>query len=220
MGEYMKTIEAINMRNELLGAALVKAFTARHFDARFCRTKEEALKAGLALIPDDDTVGWGGSMTLDELGIKDALRERGTAVFDRDTARSPDEREELIHKCLSAGTFLMSANAISETGCLVNIDGMGNRVAALCWGPRQVIVFAGLNKVGQTLRDAVVRCRTIACPRNVVRLTPDAKTPCAKTGCCGNCQSADSLSSQVVVTRLCKPAGRIKVILIGEDCGL
>jgi L-lactate utilization protein LutB len=214
----MTTKDVIAQRNALLGASLVKALEARHFQAQYCATAAEALKAGLALIPREHTVGWGGSMTVDELGLKKALRERGNKVIDRDTAKTPDERVALMRQALLSDTFLMSTNAISETGCLVNIDGNGNRLAALLYGPSQVLIFTGLNKVARSVEDAVVRARTIAAPLTVARL--GGSTPCVKTGECGNCTGTDSFCSQFVITRLCKPAGRIKVLLIGEDCGL
>ena len=112
----------------------------------------------------------------------------------------------------------MSSNAISEDGQLVNIDGTGNRVAALCFGPRQVIVVAGMNKVAADLDGAVARARHIAAPANAQRFA--GKTPCRVTGQCGNCTSPDCICAQMVITRFCNPAGRIKVVLVGEDLGL
>jgi L-lactate utilization protein LutB len=123
-----------------------------------------------------------------------------------------------MRQALLCDTFLSGSNALSEDGQLVNIDGFGNRVAAMTFGPRQVIVVAGMNKVVKTLDDAVTRARTIAAPLNAQRF-PNLKTPCNETGACANCLSPDSVCSFIVTTRLCKPAGRIKVILIGKDFG-
>ena len=127
---------------------------------------------------------------------------------------------EAVEKALelSCGTFLMSSNAISKDGQLVNIDGMGNRVAAMCYGPRQVLVIAGMNKVLGTLDDAIARARNIAAPANAQRF--GIKTPCGLTGQCGDCTSPDCICSYVVVTRNSMVHERIKVILVGEDLGL
>ncbi|MDR0540381.1 MAG: lactate utilization protein, partial [Spirochaetaceae bacterium] len=152
-------------------------------------------------------------------GLERMVKEKGYAVIDRDSASSPEERAKLQHEALSCGTFLTGANAISEDGQLVNIDGMGNRIAAMIYGPRQVIVIAGMNKVVKTADDAIQRARTVAAPLNAQRFDT-LKTPCAKTGSCADCKSPDSICTYIVTTRLSKPAGRIKVLLIGEDLGL
>jgi len=139
-------------------------------------------------------------------------------VLDRDKASSPEERAEIMRRALACDTFLSGTNAISEDGQLVNIDGNGNRVAAMIYGPKQVIVVVGMNKVAKTYEDAVVRARTISAPLNAQRI-PNLKTPCSENGSCANCQSADTICSFIVTTRFSK-AGRIKVILIGKDLGL
>jgi hypothetical protein len=154
-----------------------------------------------------------------ELGIQERLVKAGNRVIDRDTAKSPAERVELQRAGLMSDTFLMSANGISEDGQLVNIDGNGNRLAALLYGPRQVILAAGMNKVVHSAADAMIRARTIAAPLNGHRLG-NLKTPCTDTGSCFDCKIPDSMCSYLATIRLCKPAGRIKVILIGEDLGL
>ena len=172
----------------------------------------------LELIPKTDSVSWGGVMTVDELGLKQRLAQEGYTLIDRDTAKDPAEKQALMHQALSCGTFLMSSNAISKDGQLVNIDGMGNRVAAMCYGPRQVVVIAGMNKVLGTLDDAIARARNIAAPANAQRF--GLKTPCGLTGQCGDCTSPDCICSYVVVTRYSMVHERIKVILVGEDLGL
>ena len=200
------------------GPQVVKALKKRQMDAYYCSTAAEAVEQVLSLIPAGDVVSWGGVATVDELGIKEQLRQRGQAVIDRDTAQTPEERVAMLHQALGCDTFLMSSNAISEDGQLVNIDGTGNRVAALCFGPRQVIVIVGMNKVAADLDGAIARARHIAAPANAQRF--DGKTPCAANGQCADCTSPDCICSQIVVTRFCKPAGRIKVVLVGEDLGL
>ena len=208
----------MKMHYDKSGPTLVKAMKKRQFDAYYCSTAEEAVEKVLELIPAGDVVSWGGVATVDELGIKDRLRQRNQPVIDRDTAKTPDERMDMLRQALTCDTFLMSSNAISEDGQLVNIDGMGNRVAALCFGPRQVIVVVGMNKVAGDLNSAMARARHIAAPANAQRF--NGKTPCSVNGQCADCASPDCICSQIVVTRFCKVPGRIKVVLVGEELGL
>ena len=201
-----------------LGASVVKALNTRHFEAYYCSDAASAAEKLLSLIPETDTVAWGGSQTLSEIGAQDLLRARGQALIDRDTAKSPAERDALMRQALTADTFLMSSNAITEDGQLVNMDGNGNRVAALIYGPRQVIVVAGLNKVAKDLDAAIARVRGTAAPTNAQRF--NINTPCKVTGTCADCKCPDSICANMVVTRLCKPNGKIKVILVGENLGM
>ena len=198
------------------GETIVKNLNKRHMEGYYCATKEEALKKALSLIEDTDTVSWGGSATVDEAGLKAALKERGINMIDRDTAETPEERTELMRQALLSDCFLMSTNAITMEGELINIDGNGNRVAALCFGPRNVIVIAGMNKVVRNVNVAIDRIKTDACVPNSIRF--GLKTPCAVTGKCGNCLE-ESICGQIVVTRLSKVKNRIKVILVGENLG-
>jgi len=207
------------LRNQKLGAHVVKALKNRFFEAWYVDDSAAAMEKIMSLIPGDHTVAWGGSSTLDEIGIKEKLEQAGYKTLDRDKAPNREERVEIMRQALLCDTFLTGCNAISADGQLVNIDGFGNRVAAMIFGPRQVIVIAGMNKIAKTLDDAVVRARTIAAPLNIQRF-PNSKTPCNETGSCTNCTSPDSICSFMVTTRLCKPAGRIKVILVGEELGL
>lgn len=202
---------------EKLGASVVEALEKRHFSAQYCATGREAREAVLSLIAPGKTVGWGGSVTVDDLGIKEALRERKQPIVDRQTAKSPWEADELMKKALTADVFLMSSNAISMDGCLVNLDGRGNRVAALIYGADKVIVVAGMNKVVPTVEDAVVRTRNVAAPMNAQRF---GKTVCCQTGRCMDCKSPDSICANLVITRLNRVPGRIHVILVGEDLGM
>jgi hypothetical protein len=206
-------------RNSKLGPKVVKALKDRQFEAWYFSDPFEAVDLVISLIPKTHVVSWGGTMTVTDLGIKDRLASDGYTLLDRDKASTPEERAERMRQALLCDTFLMSANAVSEDGQLVNIDGGGNRVAALCYGPKQVIVVAGINKIAKTLNDAVVRARTTAAPLNTQRF-PESKTPCSETGSCADCKSPDTICSQIVTTRYCKPAGRIKVILLGKNLGL
>lgn len=205
------------MQYDKAGPKVAEALNKRYFEAYYCSGRAEALEKILELIPQGHVVSWGGATTVDELGVKDALRQRGQAVIDRDTAKDAQERQEMLKKALTCDTFLMGSNAVSADGQLVNIDGIGNRVAALCFGPSQVIVVAGMNKVAGDLDGAMRRAREVAAPINAQRF--QLKTPCSVNGLCADCKSPDSICAQIVTTRLCKPAGRIKVILVGEDLG-
>jgi L-lactate utilization protein LutB len=205
------------MQYDKAGPKVAEALNKRYFEAYYCSGRAEALEKILELIPQGHVVSWGGATTVDELGVKDALRQRGQAVIDRDTAKDAQERQEMLKKALTCDTFLMGSNAVSADGQLVNIDGTGNRVAALCFGPSQVIVVAGMNKVAGDLDGAMRRAREVAAPINAQRF--QLKTPCSVNGLCADCKGPDSICAQIVTTRLCKPAGRIKVILVGEDLG-
>ena len=205
------------MQYDKAGPKVAEALNKRYFEAYYCSGRAEALEKILELIPQGHVVSWGGATTVDELGVKDALRQRGQAVIDRDTAKDAQERQEMLKKALTCDTFLMGSNAVSADGKLVNIDGTGNRVAALCFGPSQVIVVAGMNKVAGDLDGAMRRAREVAAPINAQRF--QLKTPCSVNGLCADCKGPDSICAQIVTTRLCKPAGRIKVILVGEDLG-
>ena len=196
--------QAEKLRNEALGQTLVQNMQRRGFDAYYCADKEAALAKALELIPETDVVSWGGSVTLAETGVLDAVKSRNP-VIDRDTAASAEEKGELMRKALLCDTYLMSSNAISADGQLVNIDGNGNRVAALIFGPKQVVVIAGLNKVAGSLDAAMDRARNVAA--------------CYKLGRCADCQAADSICAQIVITRRSRTQGRIKVILVGEHLG-
>lgn len=200
------------------GPIIAENLKKRHFEAYYCSDREEARRKVMELIPQTDVVSWGGSMTLKELEIKEALAERGNPVIDRDKAASPKEREEMMRKALLCDTFLMSTNALSMDGQMVNIDGNGNRVAAMIYGPKSVIVIAGMNKATKTVEDAWRRARNVAAPMNSQRFA--IETPCTKTGQCLDCKSPDSICAYMLVTRISRPPKKIKVILIGEDLGM
>jgi len=206
-----------DLRNERLIKTLTKNLEKRHFEVYYCPTKEDAKNQALALMPEGSSVGWGGSMTMMEIGLNTAVHEGNYVVIDRETAQSMEERAEFQRQALFTDFFIAGTNAVSENGILVNVDGTGNRLAALCYGPKNVIMLVGLNKVAQDLDAAVKRARSYAAPINNMRYLGD--TPCSTTGICGNCISLDCICNQVLVTRACRPAGRIKIILIGEEVG-
>ena len=207
----------IAQRNELLGKAVIANLAKRNMEGYYCATKEEALQKALELIPATDVVTWGGSVSIDEIGLLAAVKERNP-VIDRDTAATMEEKVEMMRKGLTCDTFLMSTNAMSEDGILVNIDGNGNRVASLIFGPKQVVIIAGVNKITKDLDSAIARARGTAAPVNAQRFA-GIRVPCAATGVCANCNSPDCMCCQVVVTRHSRQAGRIKIILVGESLG-
>ena len=205
------------LRNERLAKTVIKNLQRRHIESFYCPTAEEAVKKVSELIEDGSSVTWGGTMTVRDLGIPQALKNRGTLeVLDRDLVETPEEKQAMYLKAFSADVYLSSANAISEDGVIVNIDGNGNRVAAITWGPKKVIFVIGLNKVAQTVEAALARARSTASPINAARF--DIKTPCQVDGVCHNCNSADSICNYVHFLRN-SPRGRHTVVFVGEDLG-
>lgn len=203
---------------ENLAKTTMKNLEKRHFECHYCKTAQEAVKLASELVPSDSTVSFGGSMTLAESGMADILKQRSDiTLLDRSKAGSPEEVKEIYHKSLNADYYFMSSNAITVEGELVNIDGTGNRVGALIYGPEHVIILAGMNKVSPSLEEAVSRVKNVASPLNANRLSRN--TPCAATGLCSDCLSPDCICSHTVITRRSAPANRIKVILIGEALG-
>lgn len=200
------------------GALLVKNLHSRHFEAYYCETGEQALEKALELIPKGATVGWGGAMSAKQIGLLDAMNNGEYNAIDRDKAPNPEERKKAMKSCLLADVFITGANALSMDGQMVNIDGNGNRVAPIVYGPDSIIVIAGMNKVMDTLEAAVIRARTVAAPMNKQRF--ELQTPCEVTGTCADCKSEGCICNQILITRNSKPAGRIKMILVGEDLGL
>ena len=197
---------------------LVKNLHKRHCGAYYCETAEEALKKAMELIPEGASVGWGGAMSAEQVGLLDAVRQGNFRAIDRDKAASSQERNQIMRQCLTADWFITGANALSLDGEMVNIDGNGNRVAAIVYGPEKVLVIAGMNKVMDTLEDALTRARTVAAPMNKQRFETD--TPCGVTGACADCLSDGCICNQILITRNCRAPGRIQVIIVGEELGL
>lgn len=212
MGEDVKAI-----RNRKAGEKLCEKLQSRGFAAYYCASREEALQKALELIPAGSVVSWGGCHSAEEIGLLEAVRQGQYQILDRDTAKTPEERVAIMKQALTCDVFLTGTNAITEDGELVNVDGNGNRVAAMTYGPDSVIVIAGMNKLTKTVMDAANRARTVAAPINAQRF--DLQTPCKVDGMCHDCNVPDSICTYVVRTRRCKPAGRIKVILVGEELG-
>jgi len=165
------------------------------------------------------TVSWGGSMTVVASGVYEALKQRtDLTVFDTyDRTVSPEESMNRRRQALAADLFVMGSNAVTETGTLVNLDMFGNRVAGLTFGPKNVIVLVGRNKIVDDIEEAMYRIKNYAAPINAARL--DKKTPCVKTGYCDDCKSPDRICNTWTITEKSYPKGRIKVVLINEDLG-
>lgn len=210
-------MEIIKKRNSLLGEQVVKNLKSRNIDAYFVSSKEEALKKALEIIPQESSISWGGSVSIENIGLKEAVRNRNYKVLDREKVTTLEEKHEIMHKALSCDFFLTSCNAISEDGVLVNIDGVANRLAAIRYGPKHVLMIVGINKVVKSVEDAISRARNIAAPINAQRF--DINTPCKKTGCCYDCKSPDTICCQLLITRYSKIKGRIILILVDDNIG-
>ena len=203
--------------NQNLANTIIKNMAKRNMEGYYCATSAEAVEKALSLMPEGSSVTWGGSMSIIECGLMNAIKTGKYEIIDRDLAKTPQEVREMYAKQVMADYYLMSTNAITMNGELVNIDGRANRVSCLCWGPQNVIIIAGMNKVATDVEDAIKRARNIAAPANTVRL--NRNTPCTQTGKCENCYSPDCICSQLVVTRRSGVPNRIKVILVGEELG-
>ncbi len=200
-----------------LAGTLIKQFSKRNMDCFYCPDSADAVKKVSDLVKEGSTVSWGGSMTLAGTGIHALLKNGRYNVLDRSEAETPEEASKIYHKALNADYYFMSSNAITMDGKLVNIDGTGNRLAALIYGPEKVIIVAGMNKIVKDEDSALKRIRILASPLNVQRL--EKNTPCRKTGVCEHCQSSDCICCQTVITRRSGEKGRITVILVGENLG-
>jgi len=204
-------------RNELLAQKMIKNLNRRHFDAYYCRGREEILEKVTELIPEGSSVTWGGTMTVRDLGIPAMLKAGNYRVIDRDEATTAEGKQSAYLQAFDCDYYLSSANAISEDGVIVNIDGNGNRVAAITWGPRHVIFIIGLHKVAQDVGAALQRARSTASPINAMRF--DIDTPCQHDGICHNCNSPQSICNYVHFLRNSHPVGRHIVILTDLELG-
>ena len=205
------------MRNEVLANRVVKNLESRNMEAYFVKTKEEALKKALELIPEGSSISWGGTASATEIGLLDAVHEGNYEVYDREEAQTPELKNEIAHKALDCDFFIGSTNALAENGVMVNIDGNANRVAAFAFGPKNVLLIVGMNKVVKSEEDAMSRARNEAAPINAQRFGLD--TPCSKNGMCYDCKSPDCICCQILITRYSRVAKRIKVILVDENLG-
>ena len=204
----------IRMRNDLLAQKVIKGLASRNMTGFYAHDKEEALKIALDLIPEGSSVTMGGGMSVHEIGLVEALKNGNYDFIDRDAME--DKRAAML-AAYDADVFLASANAMTEDGVLVNIDGNANRVSAIAQGPKKVLLIVGMNKVCSDVDGALKRARNVAAPINAQRF--DIDTPCKKTGSCMDCKSPDTICCQFLITRFSRQAGRISVILVDDFLG-
>ena len=206
--------EIVTKRNQLLAQKIIKGLASRNMSGYYAADRAEALELALSLIPKGASVTMGGAMSAHEIGLTEAVRSPEYRFLDRDQAA--DKRAAML-AAYDADVFLSGANAITEDGVLVNIDGNANRVSAIAQGPKKVIFIVGMNKVCPDADAALKRARTVAAPINAQRF--GLSTPCAKTGSCMDCKSPDTICCQFLITRYSRHPGRIHVILVNDNLG-
>ena len=206
--------ENIVKRNELLAQKVIKGLASRNMTGYYAANKEEALACALEVIPEGSSVTMGGCMSAIEIGLVDALKEGPYSFINRFEYEDP--REALLAQ-YDADVFLSSANAMTEDGIIVNIDGNSNRVSCIAQGPRKVVFIVGMNKICDDVDGAMKRARNVAAPINAQRF--GLSTPCSKTGACADCKSPDTICCQFLITRFSRHEGRIHVILVNDDLG-
>lgn len=206
--------ENITKRNQLLAQKVIKGLESRNMKGYYAADKEEALKIALELIPEQSSISMGGAMSAHEIGLVEALKSGNYNFIDRDATE--DKRAAML-AAYDADYFLTSANAMTEDGVMVNIDGNSNRVSAIAQGPKHVLVIVGMNKICDDVDGAMKRARNVAAPTNAQRF--DLNTPCAKTGSCMNCKSPDTICCQFLITRYSRHTDRIHVILVNDNLG-
>jgi LUD domain len=210
-----KAMTTIQEYNALLAQKVIKEFNNRNILGFYVATKEEALKKALEITPKGSVVSWGGSATLNEIGLPDSLKRGGYTVVDAsDRSKGAVEMAKIAHQALNCDYYFLSANAIAASGELVNIDGIGNRVAALAFGPRNVIVIAGINKVEQNLDSAILRAKTRAAGLVTLHYSKNDVSTFEDL-----LHKAQSAGSQLVITTMSTFKNRITVILVGECLG-
>ena len=206
--------EMIVKRNRLLAEKVIAGLKSRNMTGYYAETKEDALKQALSLIPEGSAIGMGGCMSAIEIGLTDALKSGDYRFIDRD--RMEDKRAAML-QTYDADFFITSANAMTEDGVLINVDGNSNRVSAIAQGPKKVICIVSMNKICPDPDSAMKRARGVAAPINAQRF--GLATPCSKTGSCMNCKSPDTICCQILITRYSRHKDRIHVILVGEPVG-
>ena len=206
--------EMIIKRNELLAQKVIKGLESRNMSGYYAKDKEEALKLALGLIEEGNTVTMGGAMSAHEIGLVEALKSGNYNFIDRDKAT--DKRAAML-AAYDADVFLSSANAITDDGVMINIDGNSNRVSAIAQGPKKVVFIVGMNKVCSDVDSAMKRARNVAAPINAQRF--GLATPCSKTGACMNCKSPDTICCQFLITRYSRHQGRIHVVVVNDNLG-
>ena len=204
----------LEKRNAVLAEHVIKGLNSRNMTGYYAKDKEEALKTALELIPKGSSISMGGCMSAQEIGLVSTLQSGEYHFIDR----SKMEPREALLAAYDADIFLASANAMTDDGILVNIDGNSNRVSCIAQGPKKVIFIVSMNKICSDLDSAMKRARNIAAPANAQRF--DIKTPCKLTGRCSDCKSPDTICCQFLITRYSRHTDRIHVILVNENLGL
>jgi L-lactate utilization protein LutB len=203
---------------DTLGAKAAEALAKNNFKASYVKTRKEAIDKALELIPADASVGIAGSVTSVELGLPALLEGRGNTLYNHGKpGLSPEESLAIRRKQLTSDVFLTSTNAITLDGKLVNVDGSGNRVAAMIFGPKKVVVIAGVNKIVRDVAEAERRIELYAAPMNNKRL--NKPHPCTTTGVCMDCQSPGRICNVTTILRKAMPATEQHVIIVGEELG-
>lgn len=215
--KYKSKMDAKELRNERLAAKLIKSLNQRHYDAYYCKSNDDLLNKVKELIPAGSTISWGGSASIRDTGITQMLKAGDYRVYDRDDVHTQEDKMRIYRKAMECDYYLASVNAMSEDGVIVNVDGNGNRVAAITWGPEHVILVVGLNKVCRDVDAAVKRARSVAAPTNMARF--DFRTPCQADGVCHDCKSPDSICNYISIQRMSHPAKRHIVLLTSEPVG-
>lgn len=205
--------ENMKKRNEVLAQTVIKGLESRNMTGYYAADKREALKLALEIIGEGSSVAMGGCQSAHGIGLVDALQAGNYNYIDR-SQMTP--REGLL-AAYDADVFLSSANAMTNDGIIVNIDGNSNRVSCIAQGPKRVLFIVGMNKVCSDLDAAMKRARNVAAPVNAQRF--DVKTPCKVTGRCSDCKSPDTLCCQFLITRFSRHEGRIHVILVNDTLG-
>jgi len=208
----------VNSQQHALGLKTVEALQRNRFSASYYQTAEAALTELFNVIPPNATIGMGGSWTLVQLEVLEKLEARGNTVYCHNKpGLNPEEILDIRRKQLICDVFLTSTNAVTEEGKLVNTDATGNRVAAMIFGPKKVIVLAGVNKIVGTIKEAQERICSTAAPLNNKRL--NRPNPCVKSGYCADCQGPTRLCNVTTVIHKRPPASDIHVWIIGEELG-
>lgn len=200
--------------NALLAGKVIKELKKRNIQGFYYETKEKAVEKVLEIIPKNSVISWGGSATLTEIGLIDLLKNGEYNVLDAHAGKDAAEMDKIAHQALNVDYYIMSANAISASGELVNADGIGNRTAALIYGPKNVIVIVGINKVEQNLDAAVLRVKTESAPLTVLKYNKSEIASFEEL-----LDKAEIACSQLVITNMSTFKDRIKVIIIGESLG-
>ena len=198
--------------------ATMKALAKNNFTPHFVENSSQLIALLSEMVPENSRVAVGGSMSLFESGVMDFLRSSNVEFWDRYTPElTAEDIRQIYLKNFDADIYFTSSNAVTEDGCLFNVDGTGNRVAAMVYGPRQVFVIVGENKLVKDLPAAIARNREIAAPANAKRL--NRETPCAKTGFCTDCNSPERICADYVLMKHQGRQDRVHVFIVGESLG-